>query len=88
MLVLSRKAGERIQIGENITVIISRVVGNRVTVGIEAPGDVRIVRGELAPIAEEFAEAPVEKRSLPTLAVVGADYGHNLATSFVPRCAR
>lgn len=47
MLALSRKQGERIQIGENITVVISRVVGNRVTVGIEAPNDVRILRDEL-----------------------------------------
>jgi len=47
MLNLSRKVGERIVIGNNITVVISRVAGNRVTVGIEAPDDVRIVRGEL-----------------------------------------
>ena len=47
MLVLSRKAGERIRIGDNITVVVNRVVGSRVSVGIEAPPNVRIVRGEL-----------------------------------------
>lgn len=47
MLVLSRKEGERIVIGDNITLIISKVSGNRVTIGIEAPKDVTVVRGEL-----------------------------------------
>jgi carbon storage regulator len=47
MLVLSRKIGEKLVIGDNITLVVSRVAGNRVTLGIEAPADVRIVRGEL-----------------------------------------
>jgi carbon storage regulator len=47
MLVLSRKEGERIVIGDNITLVVSKVHGNRVTIGIEAPRDVKIVRGEL-----------------------------------------
>lgn len=47
MLVLSRKEGERIVIGDNITLIVSKVSGNRVTIGIEAPKDVKVVRGEL-----------------------------------------
>jgi carbon storage regulator len=42
-------------IGGNITVVISRVAGNRVTIGIEAPDDVRIVRGELKPEREALA---------------------------------
>jgi carbon storage regulator CsrA len=48
MLVLSRKPGEKLILGEGITVTVLEVVGNRVRVGIEAPGDVRILRGELA----------------------------------------
>lgn len=66
MLVLSRKVGERIMIGDNIAVVINRIAGNRVTVGIEAPGDVQIVRGELEAIVRQFAEetpAPPRKRS-------------------------
>lgn len=47
MLVLSRKVGDKIVIGDNITVVVHRVQGNRVSLGIEAPADVRIVRGEL-----------------------------------------
>jgi carbon storage regulator CsrA len=54
MLVLSRKVGERIHIGENITVEIRRIAGNRVTLALEAPRDVRILRGELASAAREF----------------------------------
>lgn len=47
MLVLSRKEGERIVIGDQITLVVSKVSGNRVTLGIEAPKDVKITRGEL-----------------------------------------
>lgn len=47
MLVLSRKVGEKLVIGDNVTITINRVSGNRVTIGIQAPSDVRIVRGEL-----------------------------------------
>jgi carbon storage regulator len=47
MLVLSRKEGEQLLIGDNIVLTISRISGNRVAIGIEAPRDVRIVRGEL-----------------------------------------
>ncbi|MCC6419162.1 MAG: carbon storage regulator [Gemmataceae bacterium] len=48
MLVLSRKPGEKLVLGNNITITILEVVGNRVRVGIDAPGDVRVLRGELA----------------------------------------
>ncbi len=48
MLVLSRKPGERVVIGNGITVTVVEVIGNRVRIGIEAPDDVRILRAELA----------------------------------------
>lgn len=48
MLVLSRKEGEKLVIGENITLVVSKISGNRVTLGIEAPVDVKIFRGELS----------------------------------------
>jgi carbon storage regulator len=57
MLVLSRKVGEELVIGENIRVVIHRVAGNRVTIGIEAPNDVRIIRGELQLHDDHYAEA-------------------------------
>lgn len=49
MLVLTRKRQEQIRIGDNITLTILRVKGNTVRVGIDAPRDVRVVRGELPP---------------------------------------
>lgn len=47
MLVLSRKPGERILIGENIIVTIVRIGPNTVRLGIDAPGHMNIVREEL-----------------------------------------
>lgn len=47
MLVLSRKVGERILIGEDITVTIVRIAGGGVRVGIEAPPELPVVRQEL-----------------------------------------
>lgn len=54
MLVLSRKAGEKINIGEDITVEVRRVAGNRVTIALHAPREVRILRGELQQAVAEF----------------------------------
>jgi len=65
MLVLSRKIGERLVIGDNITVVVSRVAGNRVTLGIEAPSDVRIIRGELKPTAGQLAGASAPQARTP-----------------------
>lgn len=47
MLVLTRKTGESIQIGDNVTVEILEMRGGRVRLGINAPGDVSIQRREL-----------------------------------------
>ena len=47
MLVLSRKPGERVMIGENVTVTIVRIGPNSVRLGIDAPRDLNIVREEL-----------------------------------------
>ena len=47
MLVLSRKAGESIQIDDNIFVTVSQVRGGRVRLSIDAPRSVRVVRQEV-----------------------------------------
>jgi carbon storage regulator len=47
MLVVTRKVGERIVIGENVTVTVVRIAGGMVRIGVEAPADYAIVRREL-----------------------------------------
>lgn len=49
MLVLSRKIDETIIIGDSVKIKVVQIKGNRVRIGIEAPSDVKIIRGELAP---------------------------------------
>lgn len=59
MLVLSRKPGESIRLGDDITLHITAVKGSRVRIAIEAPKEVPIARTELE----------LEKQDLPTLAL-------------------
>ena len=47
MLVLTRKSGEAINVGDEITVTVLEVRGNQVRLGIQAPLDVIIHRKEL-----------------------------------------
>ncbi|OHB86011.1 MAG: carbon storage regulator [Planctomycetes bacterium RBG_16_64_12] len=47
MLVLSRKVGEKILIGDNISVTVVRVAQGTVRIGVEAPDDLLIVREEI-----------------------------------------
>ena len=47
MLVLTRKLQEEICVGNNVKITVLRISGNSVRIGIEAPRDVRILRGEL-----------------------------------------
>jgi carbon storage regulator len=49
MLVLTRRAGEAIYVGENIKVTMVRVAGGQVRVAIDAPRHVAIQREELRP---------------------------------------
>jgi|GEM_PF-1218813 len=47
MLILTRRVDERIFIGEDITLCILDIEGNRVRLGLEAPKDVAILREEI-----------------------------------------
>lgn len=47
MLVLSRKIGERIIIDNRIVLVVTSIEGNRVKLGIEAPREVQVLRGEV-----------------------------------------
>lgn len=47
MLVLTRKVGERIVVGDYIYITVLEVRGNRIRIGLEAPADVLILREEI-----------------------------------------
>lgn len=66
MLVLTRKAKQQIQVGENIVITILQVRGQAVRVGIEAPREVRVLRNEIADNSVQTAdETPAGKSSMP-----------------------
>jgi carbon storage regulator len=64
VLILTRRAGETIRIGEDIVVTVLGVKGNQVRVGIGAPRDVEVHREEVYDriVAERDASADVEDR--------------------------
>jgi len=49
MLVLSRKLGEKIVIGDNVVITIVKIDRNQIRIGIEAPQDIPVYREEIAP---------------------------------------
>ena len=61
MLVLSRKTNETIKIGDDIELRILEVKGDTIRIGIEAPKNVDILRGELV---ESIAETNTEAQTL------------------------
>lgn len=54
MLVLTRKVGESIVIGDNIVVTVTAVQGNKVRLGITAPPEVTVHRNEVQQLRNEF----------------------------------
>jgi carbon storage regulator len=56
MLVLSRKAGQQIQIGDSIVVTVVRISPQEVRIGVDAPPEVDVVRNELFDAAEQRCE--------------------------------
>ena len=47
MLVLTRKAGESIVIGNQVRITILEIQGRQIRLGVEAPGDISVHRGEV-----------------------------------------
>ena len=76
MLVLTRKMHEQIMIGQDITVTIIRVRGNTVRIGIEAPRQVRVMRGELLPHAAEVLSVRTPVAAPTLLALTGGVLAH------------
>ena len=57
MLILKRKKGQGVQIGENIKITLVDIDGDNVKISIEAPREVKILRTELAEAAKVNQEA-------------------------------
>lgn len=58
MLVLSRKLGEKIVIGDSIILTVVKIDRNQIRLGIEAPANVPIYREEILPVQSEQALNP------------------------------
>lgn len=62
MLALTRKAGERIVIGDNIVVTVVHIKGDSTRITIDAPKEIKIYRGEIYDaIVEENKQAAVPR---------------------------
>ena len=60
MLVVSRKIGERILIGDKIAVTVVKLAGGAVRLGVDAPAEMAVMREELAIEIREAEQAAVE----------------------------
>jgi len=62
MLVLTRKVGERVLVGDKVAITVVRIQGNAVRLGIDAPPEMAVVRQELAqPVAEQAPSGDVSE---------------------------
>ena len=78
MLILTRRVGEKLVIGDNVTVAVLSVKGNQVRIGIDAPRDVsvnreeiyqRIVKEQKALNGKGWVRTPASNGKAPTSAV-------------------
>ena len=64
VLVVSRKIGERILIGEKIAITVVKVSGGAVRLGVEAPAEMAVMREELAIEIQEAEQAALDDSKL------------------------
>lgn len=60
MLVVSRKEKQRIRVGEDIELVVHKIRGNRVWIGVEAPLSVNVVRDDAKSLALKDRVTPGE----------------------------
>jgi carbon storage regulator len=65
MLVITRKIGESLIIGGDITVTVVKVAGGGVRLGIQAPAEYVIVRNELQDSADKESQTPPSSAASP-----------------------
>lgn len=61
MLILTRKIGETLHIGDGIKVTVTGIKGNQVRIGIDAGQDVKVLRDELMPEGQRVGVLPMLK---------------------------
>ena len=67
MLIITRRAGQKIMLGDDITVHVMEIVGNSVRLGVDAPKSLPVYREEIwAAVKEENqASASADTESMP-----------------------
>ena len=74
MLVLTRKAAEIIRIGDDIVIKVIKTGVGTVKIGIEAPANIRVMRGEL--LEEKHPVPSIPAIFGPTMRIVSDQYPH------------
>lgn len=64
MLIITRKPGERIMLGDDVTIEVLEITGSTVRIGIAAPRSVPVYREEIwTAVRDQAAAAPAERTS-------------------------
>ena len=63
MLVLTREVGQKLLIGNDVIITVTKISGNKVRIGVQAPDDVTVIREELVPARTGEIEHHVAARS-------------------------
>lgn len=67
MLILTRKLGESIRIGDNIRITVSDVKGKQIRIGIEAPDDITVHREEVYTMIQEHNELAAKQETIDVI---------------------
>ena len=79
MLVLTRRVGQSIVIGDNIVVTVLEVRGEQVRIGVEAPRTIEVMRSEIYKAVEEANQAAAQSTAGMPLGTAEQATGAHLA---------
>jgi carbon storage regulator len=65
MLILTRRVGESLMIGDDVTITVLGVKGNQVRIGVDAPRDVAVHREEILNRIQEGTQPKPEEENKP-----------------------